>query len=182
MIKIDKNDIYETGDLEIGEGYTASIRCEYDDTHSAPWEEYDGHGVVSGWERRDKRPGELILCEDRGSRRFYDFQESVKIARRDGWDCAPYGQGTVGERAHRAAMVDYKYLRGWCNNDWYYVVVCVELYYNGKAVADDCLGGIESLGDYWKECAAEMINEAIHAHQKELQESAHWAQRDVVTV
>jgi hypothetical protein len=64
-------------------------RFYYDDSHDAPWEREDGHGPVTGWERRDKRPGEWIINEDRGSRRFYDAQEAQRIALRDGWGCPP---------------------------------------------------------------------------------------------
>lgn len=61
-----------------------------DDHHGAPWEEEDGHGPVTGWERRDKRPGELILAEDGRAKLFYDFAEACRIARRDGWGFMPY--------------------------------------------------------------------------------------------
>jgi hypothetical protein len=63
-----------------------------DDDHGAPWDEEDGHGPVTGWESRGKRPGEMVLSEDsRGrAKRFYDFAEAVRIARRDGWGHLPY--------------------------------------------------------------------------------------------
>lgn len=61
-----------------------------DEHHGAPWEEEDGHGPVSGWTRRDKAPGEMVLCKDRGMRRLYDFAEACRIARRDGWGFLPF--------------------------------------------------------------------------------------------
>lgn len=70
-----------------GVAYVATI--ESDDTHGAPWKKEDGHGDVSEWTTRDKLPGELVLSEDRRSKRFYDFAGACKIARRDGWGFLP---------------------------------------------------------------------------------------------
>ncbi len=138
-----------------GVEYIATVQP--DEFHGAPWDECDGHGIVSGWERREKRPGELILSSDRGAHRFYDFAESVKIAKRDGWDAEPY-TGTRGERAARAVRKDFERLQAWCNDAWSYVGVTVRR-------ADSCgcrgesasLWGVES--DYWKETATELTGE-----------------------
>lgn len=192
------NDIPAYGDYDKGEpiacgkGYTARIQIRMDECSDAPWENTDGHGPVSDWERRDKRPGELILNEDRCSKRFYDFAEAVKIARRDGWDTKPYNTGTPGERAHRAATADYEFLRKWCAGDWHYIGVIVTVSRHGAEVAQDSLWGIEDCGDYWRETAAEMVNDAIEAdtgarkvaaaHKgHETRERHYWECRDVCT-
>lgn len=180
--------------VQLPDGYSAHIRMDYDTDNGAPWENSDGHGLVSEWTTRDKLPGELVLSEDSHgrSKRFYDFAGSVKIARRDGWDAAPYGQGTKGERAHRAAMADYGYLRAWCNNDWHYVGVIIDLQRNGETVENDSCWGIETHEDYHLEWTAEqltyMINadrtaraKAALAQRKETRERKYWACRDVVT-
>lgn len=77
-----------------GRTFRAAILADYD--HGAPWDNEDGHGPVTDWERRAKAPGELVLCGDgRGglgtdyARRFYDFAEAVQIARRDSWGFLP---------------------------------------------------------------------------------------------
>lgn len=70
--------------------FTVTARIVRDEHMGAPWEEHDGHGPVSEWTDRAKRPGERVLNEDRGSKRYYDFQEAVKIARRDGWGWIPH--------------------------------------------------------------------------------------------
>lgn len=69
---------------------TIAVTIEPDNDHGAPWEECDGYGPVSDWTRRDKLPGELVLNSDRTSKRFYDFAEACRIARRDGWGVRPY--------------------------------------------------------------------------------------------
>jgi len=70
---------------------------EHDDSHGAPWIEDDGHGPVSDWTMRVKLPGELVLsgdgrasCGTDHSKRYYDFAEACRIARRDGWGPSPY--------------------------------------------------------------------------------------------
>lgn len=73
----------------IRNGHEYEMRVEPDRNHGAPWDEEDGHGTVSNWTRRSKAAGELVLCEDRGYFRYYDFAESCRIARRDGWGFLP---------------------------------------------------------------------------------------------
>ena len=55
----------------------------HDDDAEPPWDREDGQGPVSNWTDRVKEPGERTLCEDGGSRRYYDVQEATRIAKRD---------------------------------------------------------------------------------------------------
>lgn len=147
-----------------------------DQDHGAPWEECDGHGPVSGWTRRDKLPGELLLNESHGDKRYYDFAEACRIALRDGWDhtaskppsapdcpdCAcvqdgkclcipskPSLQETPRQQAARAARADFECLRGWCNDEWRYVGVVVTLLNPDGTESDiqDSMWGIENFDD-----------------------------------
>ena len=193
-----KIEIPSYGDYDGGEtialekGYSAIVKIMRDEDGGEPWKNEDGHGPVSEFERRSKRPGELVLNEDRDWKRFYDFAEAVKIARRDGWDTKPYNTGTAGERAHRAAMADYENLRGWCNDEWHYIGVIVTVYRHGAEIASDSLWGIEDYTDYWQEVARDMITGAVDgditarwlatkAACRETRERNHWACRDVIT-
>jgi len=152
-----------------GRSYTAEIHADED--HGAPWEEEDGHGPVSDWTTRAKAPGEMVLKQDRNSRRYYDFAAAVKIARRDGWGLSPEErqrlaadlgrEPTRGQIVRAAVLADYENLRRWCNDEWHYVGVVVR-------PADACrccgpsasLGGIESdAGDYLQEVAREMAEQ-----------------------
>lgn len=150
-----------------GHEFTFRVTFEHDHGHGAPWEECDGHGIVTGWERRDKRPGELVLSEDRGSRRFYDFAETCRIARRDGWNAAPYRDDeTPRQRAAKAARADYEYLRAWCGDDWAYVVVTVTLLDGDGDETDisETLGGVETFRDYHETAAGELADEIMAGH------------------
>lgn len=116
-------DTYETV-TEEHEGYTIRIHCHVDTDMGEPWKEHDGHGIVSEWTRRKKEPGELILWEDHHSFLYYDFAETMKIAKRDGWSVDPLkleGAETVGEKAAKAVWSDYERLRAWCRGDWHWL-------------------------------------------------------------
>ena len=119
-----------------------------------PWEDSDCHGPVRSGDG-DKRPGEVILSENRGYKHFYDFQGAVAQARKDGWGCKR-PTATKGEQAHYAALEDMKHLRRWLNDEWRYCVVVVELlampggYDPDEDDAEDftpadvaCIGGVE---------------------------------------
>jgi len=122
-----------------------------------PWEWCDSHGIVSEWVRRDKRPGELILCADRNSKRFYDFAGTMKRARAERWGYPPY-TGTNGDKARRAVMADYENLRAFCAGDWNYVCVMVTCEQTGDSAS---LGMIESnsSADFFEEIEANLIAE-----------------------
>ena len=147
------------GDTFEAEGRTFRVTFPHDDTMGAPWEEHDFHGPVSDWTRRDKKPGEMVLNQDRFSKRFYDFAESVRLARRDGWG----GEGrTKGERAHNAAMADFKRLSAWCNDEWSWIGVQIELLdRDGDGTGQTAsVWGVESdAGDYLEELARELVSE-----------------------
>jgi hypothetical protein len=154
------------GDTFDHRGYTFRVRYERDDYMGEPWTEHDGHGSVSEWTSREKRPGERILVRDThgGSRRYYDFAAAVETARRDDWGpvhCAVCGAeaggigtaayGTIhaseptdhpfkaeskGATAARAAERDFEYLRSWCADEWEWTSVTVQQLENGRPTGE----------------------------------------------
>ena len=160
------------------DGFLVAVKIEADPFARTPWEDSDCHGPVrSGY--GDKRPGEVILSEDRGYKRFYDFQGAVAKARKDGWGCKR-PTATKGEQAHYAALEDMQYLRRWLNEEWRYCVVVVELLAmpGGYDPHEDepadytpadfsCLGGVEydvydeNQGEYLSEIVAELTTELL---------------------
>jgi hypothetical protein len=145
-----------------------SFRVEYltDNTQETPWEWSDGHGTVSEWTSRDKKPGELVLCSDCSSTRYYDMQGAIKTAK-EGWSCdSVLPTDTPGQKAVKAAQADYEYLRAWCQNDWWYACLHVTLLdTDGEELEgyDDYLGGVEdgyyrNTGDYAASCAVEIAD------------------------
>lgn len=147
-----------------------NVRIEQDQDYNAPWIENDGHGPVTEWTRRDKKPGELVLCDYRGSKRFYDFQAAVKQAKRESWGIAGQTFKTRGEQAAAAAMADYQYLRGYCNGDWHYVGVIVE---DGKDSVSSW--GIESNDyDYIDTVTEELKEELQRLKESKLYPVTEW--------
>lgn len=131
---LDHGDVIRLRDWQ-GKPLTLVVAIAPDYAHGAPWKAEDGHGPVSGWTRDPKRPGERVLSEDGASRRYYDFQEAMRIARRDGWGIAPELRAkleaekgrplTRGELAEEAVKQDFNRLRDWCLDRWQYVGVTV---------------------------------------------------------
>lgn len=156
----------------VGKTFLAEIYA--DDCADAPWDISDCHGLVSEWETRSKLPGEWVLGEDGRDRRFYDVQKTMKKARADGWRlsepalaklCESLGRpATRGEIVAAAVRADFEFLRGWCNDEWRYVGVCVRATdADGTAIGAPCgnaLWGIESgNADYIREVASELASE-----------------------
>jgi hypothetical protein len=144
-------------------GFTVTAYLERDNDSGPPWEEDYGHGPVSEWTARDKRPGERQLCGNRRGGRYYDVQEAIAIAKRDGWDAPPYG-GTPGQKAARAVEADYKRLRDWCNDEWWYIGVVLRVSKGDVMLSEHAasLWGIESdAGEHLVDLANELLDEAL---------------------
>lgn len=154
-------------------GRTYRVTVEHDDTMGAPWMNEDGHGHISDWTSRDKQPGERLLAGSRhGRKRFYDIAETIRLATLDGWGLGPRDLAALAARARReptrkqivaeAVRLDFERMRGWCNDEWHYVGVIVELLDDdgdgtGEAAS---LWGIESdAGAYLDEVAADLVDE-----------------------
>lgn len=180
--KFTAKEIYFGVRSEFSASLSYEINWERDDCQGAPWEECDGHGPVSDWTTRDKRPGERVISSDRGKKRFYDYAEAIRLAKKDGWDAPPYKTGTKGEQAVRAVESDFTFLEAWCNDRWEYACFTVKLYdAEGEEVASDSLCGVETWKDYHREVAADLLNDLLSSHDAETQERAHWEARDTIT-
>lgn len=169
------------GDTFAHDGLRFVVSIEHDHDHGAPWENEDCHGPVSEWTRRDKKPGEWVLCSDRGSKRFYDAAEATRIARRDGWGLAENGIAalaaklgrtpTQGEITAEVVRQGFEFLRRWCNDDWHYVGVCVRhVTQNEDARYGHASWGIESdCTEYIAEVARELAAECAATIRAEIE-------------
>ena len=171
-----QNRFRSNGDkVTLPDGFTLTFTSEYDPYHGAPWEEEDGHGPVTDWVHREKRAGEILLCSDRGAKRFYDFAGAMAIAKRDGW--GPSGEAlaaltrklghapTKGQLAEAAVLADFHHLEGWASDRWRYVGVIVTLRNpEGEEVDSESLWGVEDSGDYYQEVAEELAEELESRH------------------
>lgn len=182
------------GDIVEKSGFKFRVTWERDDDGGKPWENSDGHGPVreSNYSHRSQRagkaPGERPL-NDPGrdqTQYFYDWAGACKLARRDGWNAAPYD---APGRVLRAVQSDFDFLSGWLNDQWEYLVVQVDrINAAGDVVETEYLGGVESFKDYHKTAALEIIDGMLSTwksdfvkRMREGRERAYWAARDVVT-
>jgi hypothetical protein len=160
------------------DGFKVTARIEHDEDSGPPWDEDDGHGPVSDWTDRKKRPGERVLTTaDRGvARRYYDFAEAVKIARKDGWGPPGSTDGmTPGQKAEAAAEHDFKVLRAWCRDDWWYVGIVLAVSRNDVTLGTHfaSLWCVEcnypgSDNAYLTEVANQLLPEALDAARERL--------------
>ena len=145
-------------------GHTWSVEWVYDTDAEAPWDRCDGHGPVSEWTARDKRPGEWVLVSDRCMKRYYNAQEAMQIARREGWGCVnpatgAYKRPSKGERLAAAVRADFEYLRGWCEDYWHYCGVVVKM--DGHNIAASQWGIESNSGNYFEEVIKELMAECL---------------------
>ena len=110
-------------------------------------------------------------------RMYYDFFSSLEVARRE------WGQKTPEDRL-RAVEQDYKYLKGWYDNDWHWVHLEVTLMVDG--VPDFThqynVGGYESglaLDTDLEEDKIDTINQAIKELEWDRRESLHPGQLEL---
>lgn len=165
-----KPQLYSGNTFE-ADGVTFRVTFDQDDCGEYPWDWCDGHGVVrkSHAQHRegysDKKPGERPMNKSgRNEYQFYyDVAASMKLAKQDGWNTAPYD---VPNKAQRAIDADFKYLSGFINGDWCYITVHVELLdADGAVLSDDYLGMVESIGDHASDCAYDMANTLLHDYK-----------------
>lgn len=162
------SDCYETRDIEQnGTTYRVEFIADYD--MGAPWKEYDGYGIVSDWESRDKKPGEVVIASDRrGAKRFYDVAATTRIAKRDCWGVsnADTSKMTPAQITALAVQRDMERMRDWCNDSWHWCGVSVfPLTADGDELRSktESLWGIESdAGDYFEEVISELIAQINH--------------------
>lgn len=148
-------------------GREYSYKFETEDYQINPWEEFDGHGVVSGWETRDKLPCEIVLHSDGRHKLFYDFQATMKKAKSEGWGISDdemtklakkLGRNpTKGEILEKSVINDYEYLRKYCAGIWYFGYLTVTDDETGESAT---IGMVDS--DSVDFFAAELADELQH--------------------
>lgn len=162
--------IYDGDTVELN-GRSYKVTFEPDCDMLPPWKEWDGCGIISEWERRDKSAGERILYEERGSKLFYDWQATMQKAKHEGWGLSSeklaalerkLGRApTKGEIIAQSVELDFQNMRDYCTGEWGYYVICVE----DEDGETNYLGGVTNSGDDLSETAYQMIDEMDHAYR-----------------
>ena len=142
------------GDTFMHHGRQFQVHFKPDCDAGPPWKESDGHGVVSEWTTRGKRPGERVLAAGRIGQCYYDVEASMHLAIANGWGVRnPPPDATRGQIAALAVEQDFEHLRRWCADAWYYVGVIVTDLASGDS---DSLWCVADDGDYAAEVAFDL--------------------------
>ena len=139
------------------QGRTIKIKWDYHDCMTTPWEESDCYGIVKGWQRSDKAPGEVILCSDRGDKLIYDYAGSVAKWKKE---------GVCGQEADKHANHCVRRLKEYLLDNWSYAMARVTI--EGLEY-EEIVGAIES--DNAADYIADLVCEAksvIDNHQRNL--------------
>jgi hypothetical protein len=175
---------YQTEEFEI-EGHTFKASFFYDYCMGAPWEEHYGHGPVREVRSLDeKRPGEIVMHDNRGNYWLYDVQAATATARKE-WGlndeahallAAQLGrEPTHGEIAARAVEHDIAHLRGFLRDDWHWTFVTVSVLDDeGEESSEhtDTCGGFESSDEYCLEWAKDQAAYMVTVINKEAAENS----------
>ena len=164
-------------------GVAFTVAKYYDEQHAPPWEEYDGHGVVTDYlfvadadlvdPRSDFRP---ISRWDGNRRRYYDWGKSLDRARVEEWGLGDEQRAKLADRLKReptadevleeAVRLDYEYLKGWCFDEWHYCGIVVTL--AGTDIERSSWGIESNAAAYHNEVARELAQEIMHDAAGEL--------------
>ena len=101
--------------IPLPNGWSLKFEIQRDEDSGAPWKEHDGCGAVTDCQSNSTWPL---------GNQYYDWKETLKIAKRDGWGCKPYSTSTAMD----AVKSDYKFLRRWCDDEWWWIGCIVTLY------------------------------------------------------
>lgn len=186
--------LYDGDTFEL-DGFNFRVKFEHDSDMRYPWDECDGHGVVRRSNSRhaegysDKKPSERPLNQaGRNEYQFYyDWAASLKKAKHEKWDAAPYGKP---DGYLRAVEQDFEYLRAYIAGDWEYVGVIVEMLDDdGETIREKSIWGVETWRDYHCEMAQDIARELVgeqldedQANDREAIERSYWQSRDVMTL
>lgn len=154
-------------------GWYYVVKFQYDDTHEAPWDWDDGHGVVIPLrERCSLEDWQLDWTMGDRDGWLYDRDASLAKAIKEGWNAPPYHEPGG---AMRAVKADFDYLRRWCKNDWWYVGLIVELYDEDEHLIDEnsCWGYESFSTDYLCAEARSWAASMIRNERRSLRAAAH---------
>jgi hypothetical protein len=151
----------------VHKGITFQVETMRAEGHGAPWEEDDGRGIVTDWLYYPDDPNLRKLGNEGrdGNARYFDVAATRAKAKADGWGLSDEDRAKLPKRATKAQILDaivegeYRFLNGWCSDEWEYIGVIVSLPGTG---IDASLWGIESnAGDYLQEVARELADQII---------------------
>lgn len=136
---------------------------EPDSDLRAPWVEYDGYGIISEWEARNKLPNERILAQDGRFFLFYDVTETMKKAKKEGWSLPEIERKNLTPKQIIAKAVerDFRYCQRWAAGEIWWTVLKLSVFVDDEELEDitQYLGGVES--NVSEDCLAEYAGDLV---------------------
>lgn len=197
-----RNDIYHQETYTHKNGKSYHVCWYYDHDFGSPLENGDGYGVTErlDWNPTDEEQLEQHLCDYEpeleeetrlrlmrrldtpsnryGSSLYYDVLSSLHLARTE-WGVAP-------ERCMEVVEKDFAYLKGWYDDDWFWLTVGVApLDEDGEPMEDhrEFCGGYESTilnsDEENRRYKAEVINDQIGQVEWMLKKELHKGQLEL---
>lgn len=148
-------------------GIAFQVSTHHDDDHGPPWEDDDGRGIVTDWLYYPDDPNLRKLGREQrdGTARYFDIAATRAKAAADGWGLNDEERAQLPPDATADQILDavvegeFRFLDGWCSDDWEYIGVVVTEPITGASAA---LWGIESCaGAYLQEVAREQADAVI---------------------
>lgn len=144
------------------DGLNFMLQIEQDYDAGLPWENDDGHGIVT---TDPSTPGALHL----GAGWYYDQHASLAKAEQDEWGLPPELAAGLAphEVTYKAMLLDFQRLKDWAEEAWWYVGVIVTLLDldGGKTREHESLWCIESDSEAYLEQVgielADMISQRV---------------------
>jgi len=189
-------DVYHTETYTHKNGKSYHVCWYHDYDMGAPQTEGDGYGVVErlDWNPTNEEQLEQHLCDYepeleeetrlrlmrrlcRNSGLYYDVLSSLHLARTE-WGVAP-------ERCMEVVEKDFAYLKGWYDDDWFWLTVGVApLDEDGEPMDDyrEYCGGYESTivhADGYKCDKNSAIDDLIHSVEWALKKELHKGQLEL---
>lgn len=142
-----------------------------DDTSRAPWEDSAGCGVVSWWRpKTSKAPWERVLSKDRDFCRFYDMRATREKAMKEGWGLPESEAKGLTKKQIIAEAIerDFRRLRSWCDDEWWYVGLVVRAKF--APGEEESVWGIESdCDDFIKETSEDLAHDLLRRFKGEME-------------
>lgn len=148
---------------ELAPEFEIKLECFYEDYAETPWDFGESCGKVDhvvSMGHLGNGNVELWLGGRNSYNFIYGWQDAVRKTRKEFDEYRPkWGKTQRQDYALERVRSEHKWFRDFCRDDWAYIWIKATLLWNGKEVAEESFGGIESSD--WKYSAEELIGQMI---------------------
>ena len=148
---------------ELAPEFEIKLECFYEDYAEVPWEFGESNGVVEHSGRYGNLGNGNVELWHGGHNQYhyrYGWQDAVRKVRKEFDEYRPkWGKTMRQDYALERVRSELKWFKGFCKDDWAYIWIKATLLWNGREVAEESFGGIES--NDWQSSAEELVWQMI---------------------